>query len=275
MRRSLAGLLFGFASIVGSLALSGFWLQFTAFSPGNTRSAAKAVLQDNDIKNEIARLIANNTVAQVNAATGTVGGDPEPVRKVVFDNLKTTQGAKLLADVVADAHARLIGTSDKLVQITPAQMVPLVGNEVAMAAPTITLPVEKVNALSIMRQVLRLLVPIGAGLAVVLLLLGFAAHPEKSELFRSLGLLLLGMALLLVVIGYVVPTLVLPLLSKNVWVGAVPRLAADALPLLLGLTLLLVGAGVGCLAGASALRRRDRWSQPIRRTSYREERRWN
>ncbi len=275
VRRSLAGLLFGFASIFGSLALSGFWLQFTAFSPGHTRGAAKAVLEDSDIKNEVARLIANNTVAQLNAATGTPGADSEPIRLIVFNNLKTTEGSKLLADVVADAHARLIGSSDKLVQITPAQMVPLVGNEVAMSVPTITLPVEEVAALSVMRQVLKWLVPIAGGLALVLILLGFAAHPEKAELLRSLGVLLLGMALLLVVIGYVVPTLILPLLTKNVWVGAVPRLAADSLPLLLGLTLLLVGAGVGCLAGASASRRRDRWSQPIRRTSYREERRWS
>lgn len=275
VRRSLAGLLFGFASIVGSLALSGFWLQFTAFSPDRTRSAAEAVLEDGDIKNEIARLIANNTVMQLNASTATVGIDPEPVRQLVFDNLKTAQGANLMADVVADAHARLIGSSDKLVQITPEQMVPLVGNEVAMSAPTITLPVEKVAALSVMRETLKWLVPIAAGLALVLVLLGFAAHPEKPELFRSMGVMLLGMALLLVVIGYIVPTLILPLLTKNVWVGAVPRLAADSLPLLAGLTLLLVGAGVGCLAGASASRRRDRWSQPIRRTSYREERRWS
>lgn len=275
MRRSLAGLLFGFASIVGSLALSGFWLQFTAFSPDRTRGAAKAVLEDSEIKNEIADLIARNTVAQLNAATGTEGIDPEPVRLLVFNNLKTAEGAKLLADVVADAHARLIGTRDEPVVIERKQMVPLVGNEVAATGEPITLPVEKVAALSVMRQVLKWLVPVAGGLAVVLMLLGFAAHPEKAELLRSLGVLLLGMALLLVVIGYVVPTLILPLLTKNVWVGVVPRLAAEALPLLLGLTLLLVGAGVGCLAGASASRRRDRWSQPIRRTSYREERRWS
>ncbi len=275
VRRSLAGLLFGLASICGSLALSAFWLQFTAFSPDRAKGAAEAVLQDDDIKNEIARLIANQTVQKLNESTGTPGIDTEPVKQLVFDNLKTAEGAKLLANVVADAHARLIGSSDKLVQITPEQMVPLVGNEIAMTSPTITLPVEKVSVLNVMRQVLKWLVPVAAGLAVVLLLLGFAAHPEKAELFRSLGVLLLGMALLLVVVGYVVPTVVLPLFTKDVWVGAVPRLAADSLPLLLGMTLILIGAGVGCLAGASASRRRDRWSQPIRRTSYREERRWS
>lgn len=277
MRRSLAGLLFGFASLFASLALSGFWLQFTAFSPDHTRTAAKAVLEDSEIKNEIARLIANATIASLNQAAPETFPtiDTEPVRQLVFANLRTTEGSKLMQDVIADAHAKLIGLRDEPVQITPAQMVPLVGNQIAMNAPTIVLPVEKVTALSTMRQALRWLVPISAGLAVIMLLLGFFAHPERAELLRSLGILLLGMALLLVVIGYVVPTLVVPLLTKNVWIGAVPKLAADSLPLLLGLTLLLVGGGLGCLAGASASRRRDRWSQPVRRTSYREERRWS
>ncbi len=269
VRRSLAGLLFGLASIVASIALSSFWLQYTAFSPDHTKSAAKAVLEDTAIKNQVAKLIADNTAAQLGQQ------DPAPLQKLIFANLQRSQGAELLADVVAAAHAKLIGASDKPVQITPAQIVPLVGNQAAATAPTITLPVEKVTALSIMRQVLKWLVPIAGGLALVLILLGFAAHPERSELLRSLGFLLLGMALLLVIIGYIVPTLILPLLTKNVWVGAVPRLAADSLPLLIAMTLTLTGAGLGCLAGAAASKRRDRWSQPIRRTSYREERRWS
>lgn len=277
VRRSLAGLLFGFASMFASLALSGFWLQYTAFSPDHTRSAAKAVLQDSDIKDEIAQQIAEATVVQLNQNVPDQfpSIDTEPVRQLVFQNLRTTQGSELLQDVIADAHAKLIGLHDDPVQITPEQMVPLVGNEVAMNAPTIVLPVEEVGALSTARQVLTWLVPVAAGLAVIMLLLGFFAHPEKAELLRSLGILFLGMALLLVVIGYVVPTLVLPLVTDNVWIGAVPKLAADSLPFLLGLTLVLAGAGIGCLAAASASRRRDRWSQPIRRTQYREERRWS
>jgi len=277
VRRSLAGLLFGFASMFASLALSGFWLQYTAFSPDHTRSAAKAVLQDSEIKDEIASLIASATVAQLNQEVPQTFPtiDTEPVRQLVFDNLRTAEGAALMQDVIADSHARLIGLRDEPVEITPEQMVPLVGNQVAMAAPIVELPIDEVGALSTMREVLKWLVPIAAGLAVILLLLGFFAHPEKAELLRSLGILFLGMALLLVVIGYVVPTLVLPLLTNNVWIGAVPKLAADSLPFLLGLTLVLVGAGIGCLAGASASRRRDRWSQPVRRTQYREERRWS
>ena len=267
MRRSLAGLLFGLASIVGSLAVSGFWMQFTAFSPSHTRAAAHVVLGDSAIKNEIAKAIAVAVAPQI-------GVNPLDLQQAVVVAAGTTPGAELLEGVVADAHARLIGASDKPVQITPQQMVPLVGNEVAAVVPAVTLPVPEVSALSIIRQVLKWLVPIAAGLTVLLLILGFAAHPERAELLRSMAFLLLGMATVLALIGYIVPALILPLLSKNVWMGAVPRLARDSLPLLIGSMFVLVGAGFACLAAAGAVKRRDRWSQPLR-TRYNEQRRWS
>ena len=269
VRRSLAGLLFGLAAIVGSIALSAFWLQYTAFSPEHTRSAASAVLQDNDIKNELAQVITDATAAQLPEIP------PVELQKAIASAANTAQGAALMADIVADAHAKLIGDRDEPVEITSEQLVEIVRDQRAIVVPTITLDVPKVTALSITREVLKWLIPIAAGLALVFIILGFAAHPERSELYQSLGFMLIGMALLLLLIGYIIPAFVVPLFTDNVWVGAVPRLAADSLGLLLGLMLLLVGAGVGCLAAAAASRRRDRWSQPIRRTSYREERRWS
>lgn len=269
VRRSLAGLLFGLASIVGSLAVSGFWLQYTAFSPGHTRSTAAAVLEDTDIKNELARVIAEATAPQLPDTS------PVAIQQLVVQVANTNQGASLMAGIVADAHAHLIGADDKPVQISPEQLVQVVRDERAGVLPAVTLPIPRVAALSAIRQILKWLVPIAGGIAVVLIILGFAAHPEKAELLRSLGFLFFGMALLLVVIGYVVPAFVVPLFSDNVWISAVPRLARNSLPLLIGMTLLLCGAGLGCLAASSASKRRDRWSQPIRRDSYREERRWS
>jgi hypothetical protein len=272
VRRSLAGLLFGLAAIVGSLALSAFWLQFTAFSPDHTHSAAAAVLEDNDIKNEVAEVISNATAAQLRP------GDPaaaQTINATVLQVANTSQGAKLLADIITEAHSRLIGVRDEPVQITPEELVEITRDQQAIVVPAVTLDVPKVGPLSVMREVLKWLIPIAAGLAIVFMILGFAAHPERFELLQSLGFLLLGMALLLLVIGYVVPAFVIPLLTDNVWIGAVPRLARNSLGLLLGIMLLLVGAGLGCLAAAAASRRRDRWSQPIRRSSYREERRWS
>ena len=269
VRRSLAGLLFGLASIAASLAVSSFWLQYTAFSPGHTRGAVSAVLEDNDIKNEVAKLIADATAPQLPEIP------PVQLQATVLQVLSNDDGAHLLADIVSQAHARLIGEHKEPVQITPQQLVEIVRDQRAMVLPALTLPVPEVGALSVMRQVLTWLVPIAGGIAVLLIVLGFAAHPEKPELMHSLAFLLFGIALLLIIIGYVVPAFVVPLFTDNVWVGALPRLASDSLPMLLVLALLLCGGGLACLIGASASKRRDRWSQPIRRTSYREERRWS
>lgn len=269
VRRSLAGLLFGLASIAASLAVSSFWLQYTAFSPGHTRGAVSAVLEDKDIKNELAKVIAEAVAVQLPDIA------PVDLQQRIVQGAGTNEGAKLLADVVSQAHARLIGERSEPIQITPQQLVDIVRDERAFALPPLTLPVPKVAALSAMRQVLKWLVPISGGLAVLLIVLGFAAHPEKPELMQSLAFLLFGIALLLIVIGYVIPAFVVPLFTDNVWVGALPRLASDSLPMLLALALLLCGGGLACLVLASASKRRDRWSQPIRRTSYREERRWS
>ena len=269
VRRSLAGLLFGLASIAASLAVSSFWLRYTAFSPSRTHDAVSAVLEDKDIRNEVAKLITEATAAQLPEIP------PVQLQENILQVLNKSAGAKLLADIVSQAHARLIGERKEPVQITPQQLVEIVRDQRAYALPALTLPVPKVAALSVMRQVLKWLVPIAGGIAVLLIVLGFAAHPEKPELMHSLAFLLFGIALLLIVIGFVIPAFVVPLFTDNVWVGALPRLANDSLPMLLVLALLLCGGGLACLIGATASKRRDRWSQPIRRTSYREERRWS
>lgn len=269
VHRSLASLLFGLAAIAGSLALSGFWLQYTAFSPGHTRSSAAAVLEDNDIKRELAKAISTATVAQIPQFTAV------DIQSIVLQTANTDQGAALIADIIAQAQARLIGASDKPAQITSEQMVEILRDQRVAIVPAIDLGVPRVGALSAMRQILKWLVPIAAGLTVLLLVLGFAAHPERPEMLRSFAYLFFGFALLLVIVGYVVPSFVAPLFTNSAWVNALPRLAGDSLPLLLGITLLLCGAGLACLAGGAASKRRDRWSQPIRRSSYREERRWS
>ncbi len=267
MRRSLAGLILGLAAIFASLAISGFWLQFTAFSPSRTPGATQNVLRDDTIRNEIARVIAEATAP-------TLGQNPAAIQKVVRAGAATREGSELLEGVVADAHSRLIGNSSKPVVITAEQMVPLVGNEVVATVADAIVDVPTVTAISTTRQVLKWLIPISGGLAVLLIALGFAAHPERAELLRSISFLLLGTALMLVIIGYIVPALILPLTTKSPWVGVLPKVASHSLPRLLLVLLILIVSGLGCLAASGATKRRDRWSSPVR-TRYSEQRRWS
>ncbi len=177
--------------------------------------------------------------------------------------------------MIHDAHAHLIGEQKTPVVITGQQLVDATQMQAAAAVPPVTIPVPKVTVLDIVRQALKWLLPIAAIATLVLIAIGFFAHPEKSALLKSLGLGMLLLALLVLLLGYVVPKFLVPALSDSVWAGLPARLADDSLGLLIGLELLLVGGGLGLLAGTGMMRRRQRWSTPVSTYRYNEERRWS
>lgn len=268
VRRSLAGLLFGFAFACVSLAVSGWLLQRTAFNPDRTASMADVVLEDPAIKGELTSVI-------VDAATAQLGLPRADVQATVDQVASIPAGQALLAEVLHDAHAHMIGLQPEPVQITGPQMSQIIRNQAADAIPAVTLPVPEVHALSVTRSVLRWLVPATAIVAVILGLLGFATHPERSAVFRSLGFGFLLLAVLVAVLGYVVPRYAVPALVDSVWEGVPRELAEDSLPLLIGVVLLLVGAGLGLLAGSGMSRRRNRYNTPVKTYRYTEERNWS
>ncbi|MFM2071166.1 MAG: hypothetical protein RLZZ623_1429 [Actinomycetota bacterium] len=272
VRRSIAGLLFGIAFACACLAISGFMLQRTAFDPDRTAASADVVLADSAIHHELVSLISNATASQM------YPGDPAAAA-VVRQNVEfvagTKPGAELMAQVLHDAHAHLIGRSDAPVQITPEQMVQVVRDERASALPAITLPVPRIGLLAITDTVLKWLVPISAIVAVLFFVLCFFAHPEKAGLFRTLGFGLLVLAAMLVIFAFVVPRFVPPLLDDSAWTHLPPRLADDALPLTIGAALLLVGLGLALFVSSNRMGRTRRWSTPVSTYRYREERRWS
>lgn len=267
MRRTLAGLIFGLAYVCASLAISGWLLQRSAFDPDRTGELAKVVLQDNRIKTQI-----TNTIAD--AAASQRGLDQATVRQTVSAVASTEQGAVLLSQVLHDAHARLIGELKGPVRITGAQMVQVVRNQVVADMPPLTLPVPRVSSLDRIRRILRWLIPFGALFAIGFFVIGFMLHPHRSALVHSLGYGMVLLALLIAVVGYIVPRFVLPALSDNIWADVPARLANDSLPLLVGLAIVLGGGGLMLLLGTGLLRRRRRWNAPVSTYRYREERRW-
>lgn len=271
MRRSFAGLFFGVAFTCACLAISGFLLQRTAFSPDNTADSASVILGDSAVKQELITVI-------VDAAAPTLAASGVPrdeVLATVTLVAETKAGAALLADILRDAHAHLIGDTDEPVQITGPQMVQVVRNDAVVELPPVTLPVPRVGALETAKDVVTWVMPVTAIAAIVFLILCFFAHPERTALLRTLGLGLIVLAALVVVFGYLLPKLVPPLLTDSVWAGIPPRLADDALPLILGAALVLVGAGLALFVGSARMGRSRRWSAPVSTYRYREERRWS
>ena len=272
VRRSLAGLLFGISFACACVAISGFLLERTAFSPADTADTAGVVLQDQAIQEELVRVISQSTANQM------YPGDPAAA-DVIIQNItivaSTGPGAALLAGVVHDAHAMLIGDTDEPVQISPVQLVQVTRDERAAALPALTIDVAQVGALALANDVLDWLVPISALVAVVFFVLCLVARPERPALIRTLGLGMLVLAAAIVIFAYVVPRFLPTLLSDSPWANIAPRLADDALPLILGTALLLTGGGLALFVSSNRMGRSTRWSTPVSTYRYREDRRWS
>lgn len=272
VRRSLAGLLFGVGFACACLAISGFLLERVAFSPGNAADAADAVLQDETLQAEVVRAVSAATISQI------AGTDPAGAA-TLGDNIRivasTTAGSKVLAQVVRDAHAHVIGESDDPVVISPEQLVQIVRDERAAALPALTLDVPRVGALAVADDVLGWLVPISGIAAIVFFVLCFLARPEKAALIRTLGLGLLVLAASNIVFAYVLPRFVPTLLSDSPWARVAPALADDSLAFTLGTAVVLVAGGLGLFTMSNRMGRSRRWSTPVSTYRYREERRWS
>lgn len=268
VRRTLAGLIFGVAYVCASVAIGGWLLQRSAFDPNRTGDLAGVVLQDSRVKDEISDTIAKAVAEQR-------GLDETAVRQTIATVADTPQGAALFSKVLHDAHARMIGQLKGPVRITGDQMVQVVRNQVVADMPGVTLPVPRVSALDHIRRVLRWTIPFGALFAIGFFVIGFMLHPNRSALVHSLGYGLVLLALLIALLGYVVPRFVLPSLSTSFWADVPARIANDSLPLVITLALLLGAGGLMLLVGTGLLRRRRRWNSPVSTYRYREERSWN
>ena len=268
MRRGLAGLLFFVAAVCLALAAAGWYLQRVAFDTARSGDLARVVLKDDAIRTQIATTAATATAA-------TLGLPVEQVQATIDGYARTTEGAELMRQIVTDSHARLIGERIEPVQITGAQLVQLTRDERVGAVPPIELPVERVAILDTTRQTLSWTVPIAAIVGAVALLLGLVAHPRKADAVFGIGMFCIIAGVLTAVLGYVVPVQVLPRLTDNIWAPAIPAVAEYALPVVIVVSVVLVGAGLALMIGAAAARRRKLWSAPVAIHRYGDQHRWS
>lgn len=268
----MAGLLFGIAFACACVAICGFLLERTVFSPAATFDSADVVLENDLVRDELVSVISTATVDQI---AGGDAGQAAVIEENIAIVASTKAGSELLAEILRDAHSHIIGRTDDPVQITPDQLVQVVRDERASLLPPITLDVPRIGALAVVDEALDLVVPVAAIAALVFFLLCLFAHPEKAALIRSLGIGLIVLGALTILFAWVIPAFVPPLLSDSAWAEIPSSLAAGALPLTLGAALVLAGVGLGLFAAGGRMRRTRRWSTPVSTYRYREERSWS
>jgi hypothetical protein len=268
VQRSLAGILFLLASVAFSLAVSGWWLQRAAFSPNTNGSQTEAILDDTGIRMEITTVVAF-------AAAPALGQSPNDVAAFVDSIIGSHAGAAVMTDIVNEAHRRILGDHPDPVTIDGEQLVQIVRDERAADVAAITLPVPEIGTLEVLRNILRWLVPIGAGLGVLLTLLAFVTRPERREVVRALGELGIALGVGIAMFGYLVPVHLVPSIDDSAWTQAVPRLALRSVAVVIGAAAVLAIAGLAMILTAANSGRRKQWSTPLSLGRYREDRSWS
>jgi hypothetical protein len=270
VRRGLAALLFFIAAVCLAVAAGGWWLQRVAFDPDTSGDVVEAAMDDSELRGELARLLANSSAA-------TVGVPPLELRMQIESVLQFDDPAvrASLGTLIADSHARLIGLRDEPVQVTGQQLVPLVRNERAAELPAVTLPVEEVTALNVIRIGLDWFVPIAAIAGGIALLLGLLAHPRRADAVYGIGMFCLFAAGAALVLGFLLPTFLAPELSDDLWLDLLPAAAKAALPLVVVTAVGLVAAALALVMLSAAIdRRRRSWDKPVA-AHQADQRRWS
>lgn len=270
MRRGLAALLFTIAAACLALAAGGWLLERLVYSPSASAELTEVVMRNDDIRQQITTLIAS-------AAAPQLGVEASQLQATVDQYVRTNDAAihDVLSQVVSQAHARMIGERDRPVQITGAQLVPIVRDQAVLNLPPITLPVQEITPLKVVGISLHWLTPLLAVAGVIALVAGLVTHPRRADAIYGIGIMLIFAAIALVVLLWLVPVYALGEVEGGVWTELMPAIGRHYLPFTLLGAFLLAAAGLGLMVGAAALGRRRAGRTPIDVSRYHDQRRWS
>jgi hypothetical protein len=229
MRRGLAAILMSIAHLALGFAINGWWFNHTALNPSTTNKIAEHVLANEDVNEQLVRVITANVAPQLTAA-----------------------GVPITEEQVDDIVRRQTHSAGG---ISTQQLVSMFGSAAAGLQP-VEIPVPEVKPLSWLQDTLDSTVPMAVMVAIIAAVLSFLVDSDKAASLRGIGIGLVLIAAALMVLGYVVPVLVAPRLTSSPWVEVVPEIAKQQLQLLGGIALLAAGAGLAAFTGAAILNRR-------------------
>ena len=250
------------SGVLIALAVSSWWFQRVAFSPTIDSDTTLSILGDEQIRGEIATIIASADAPELSQS-------PTALKELVEGIARIPAGAALMSEFVSSAHAKLIGQFDDPVLITASEQVTIVRDERVGLMQPITLPVQEVSSLSTINSGAGWLTLGSLALGLLALVLGVILRPERGEAMFALGVMFAALAGLLVLLGYLVPLLALPTLSDSTWMGIFPRLAKHNRNLTLALAVGALAVGALVTLGTSSRRERRQQSTPLSVGRYR------
>jgi hypothetical protein len=153
--------------------------------------------------------------------------------------------------------------------LTGADMVPIVRDERAHEAPSVTLPITTIGVLSNFRAALGWVSLIATAIGLIAFVLGVFARPERVDWLRGTGEFFVSFAASLVLFGYLIPVQLFTAIDAQTWTYAIPRLAGRTTPMVFGLALVLGIAGGALMLGAAGSGRRRQSVSPLAGARYR------
>ncbi len=272
MERSFAALMLLLAGVAISLSAGAWWMQRIAFTPDPTRETAAAILSEADIRIEINTVVTGATAPFLETGVAELGTFVEN------EVLSTRAGAAMMGPIIEQAHDRIIGNrDDEPVRITGDQMVQIVRDQRAAAAPTVTLPIAPIGALNTVKVALRWIVIAAAGLGLIALAAGVVTRPERRDARRALGEFAIALAASMLVFGYLLPVHLLTAIDNRTWTHAIPQLAMRTFPVVIGSVVVLAAVGAVMIMRANISGRRRQSSTPLSTNRFRvgETRSWS
>jgi hypothetical protein len=268
VRRSPGGIVLIVGAVLVAVAIGLWWMQRVAFTPTEDADLARLVMADDDIRGQIATIVASADAAVLDQS-------PTELKEYIEQIATIPDGAALLRRVVDAGHSRLIGESDDFVLVTAQEQVSLVRDERVGEAQPLILPVSRVTVLALANDWLGWVALGTAGLGLLLLLAGTVMRPERGEGLFALGIGLAGTAASLFLFGFLVPLTTFAPLSDDPWMGVFPALADHHRNLTLLLAVVaLVGAGLVAFSVGNRRHGRQR-SSPLNVARYRDDRSWS
>jgi hypothetical protein len=246
MRRAFAGLLLSLGLLLGSLTLSSWWIQRTAFDANRTGDIATAALGNADVRSELATQISDRVAP-------LLGIDPRVVQNVADATLARPDLAPAFSTILRDVHARLIGTATGPVTIGPDLVAQVVNDPRAAQLPAVSFTVPTISPIDTTRRALAKYTPVGLLFAVLLAGAGLALHPSTATALRTIGGWLIGASLVQLLLSYGVPVLLVPALTDNPWAQLVAEVSKATIGPLIGILVMLFGGGIACFVAAAYL----------------------
>jgi len=268
MGRSLGGLMLIAAAVLSAVAIGSWWLERVAFTPSNDSNVAYSILGDEEIRGQVATVVAGATAPTLQQSAAQLREEIERIARI-------PDGAALMRDIVDGAHSRLIGDSDERVVITAQEQVNIVRNELVGDQAPLTLPVQRVGSVAFVDDWIGWAALSLFGLGVLAALVGLAMRPERGEGTYALGVFFGSLAASMAILGYIVPLLVLPALADDPWMGVFSRLANHQRNLTLATAGVAAVIAVLIVGRSGARNDRRQHSTPLNVGRYRDDRSWS